>query len=29
MLAEFYLVIIIVFVTGLLALANRWMRRFT
>ncbi|HEY2613056.1 MAG TPA: sugar ABC transporter permease [Reyranella sp.] len=29
MLAEFYLVIIVVFVTGLLALANRWMRRFT
>ena len=29
MLAEFYLVIIIVFVSGLLALANRWMRRFT
>jgi multiple sugar transport system permease protein len=29
MLAEFYLVIIIVFVTGLLALANRVMRRFT
>src|SRR5262249_45632497 len=29
MLAEFYLVIIIVFVTGLLALANRVMRRYT
>jgi multiple sugar transport system permease protein len=29
MLAEFYLVIIIVFVTVLLALAGRWMRRFT
>lgn len=29
MLAEFYLVIIIVFVTGVLMLANRWMRRFT
>jgi len=29
MLAEFYLVIIIVFVTGLLTLTNRWMRSFT
>jgi multiple sugar transport system permease protein len=29
MLAEFYLVIIIVFVMALLALAKRWMRRFT
>ena len=29
MLAEFYLVIIIVFVTLLLTLVNRWMRRFT
>src|SRR6266478_762872 len=29
MLAEFYLVIIIVFIMGLLALAKRWMRRFT
>ena len=29
MLAEFYLVIIIVFVTVLLALVNRWMRRVT
>jgi multiple sugar transport system permease protein len=29
MLAEFYLVIIIVFVMGLLALARRWMRRST
>jgi multiple sugar transport system permease protein len=28
MLAEFYLVIIIIFVTGLLTLANRWMRSF-
>jgi multiple sugar transport system permease protein len=29
MLAEFYLVVIIVFTTALLGLANRWMRRFT
>ena len=29
MLAEFYLVIIIVFVSLLLAFAGRWMRRFT
>jgi multiple sugar transport system permease protein len=29
MLAELYLVVVILFVTGLLMLANRWMRRFT
>jgi hypothetical protein len=29
MLAEFYLVLIIIFVTLLLSLANRWMRRVT
>src|SRR6202022_4143673 len=29
MLAEFYLVIIIVFVAGSLAVANRWIRKYT
>jgi multiple sugar transport system permease protein len=29
MLAEFYLIVIIVFVSLLLAFAGRWMRRFT
>jgi multiple sugar transport system permease protein len=29
MLAEFYLILIIIFITGLLALASRWMRRLS